>query len=133
MSFRYGLGTFHCDIVLARRQDRQCIGDVILRSVRANSGGGVQFLGRKLRCCKDKGKPQLGGNVATLVGHGNISLTINIARSERVAEYSTVVGTVELLKPILILVAASANKMCVKIGRYFRAGGHWYCVRQDLL
>ena len=70
--------------------------------------------------------------MATLVGHGNISMTINIASSERVAEYSTVVGTVNILKPILILVAANAHKLCVKIGRYFTAGGHWYCMRQDL-
>ena len=67
--------------------------DVILRSVLANMGG-VAVLGRVLKVAILHGygkTPPLVENVATLVVRGNISLTINIVLSERVAEFSAVV------------------------------------------
>jgi len=54
----------------------------------------------------DMGKTQLLGNAATLIVGGNISLTINIARSVRVIDFNDI-------KQILILVADSALKNCV--------------------
>jgi hypothetical protein len=52
------------------------------------------FFGNLFKSCaiaRIKGKPPLGGNAATLVLRGNVTLTVNIALSETVAEFSAVV------------------------------------------
>jgi hypothetical protein len=52
------------------------------------------FFGKLFKSCaiaRIKGKPPLGGNAATLVLRRNISLTINMALIETVAEFSAVV------------------------------------------
>ena len=57
---------------------------------------GLAVFGKLFKSCaiaRIKGKPPLGGNAATLVVHGNISLTIIIAISETVTEISAVVRT----------------------------------------
>ena len=57
--------------------------------------GGCIF-GKLFKSCaivRIKGKPLLGGNAATLVLRGNISLTINMALIETVTEFSAVVRT----------------------------------------
>ena len=57
---------------------------------------GVVFFGKLFKGCaiaRIKRNPPLGGNVATLVVRGNISLTINMALIEILTEFSAVVRT----------------------------------------
>jgi len=77
-----------------RVQKIKCTYNVILRSVRANIGGFRNFSEspQKWRYCIDVGK-KLGGYAAILVVHEKISLTINMALSERVTEFSAFVRT----------------------------------------
>jgi hypothetical protein len=81
--------------MFARRKERQCTCNLILRRVRDIT---VVFavLGSALNVALLHGygkTPQLVGNAANLVVCGNISLTINIALSGNVTEYSTVIRT----------------------------------------
>ena len=79
----------------ATRRDRQCTCDVILWSVPANIVGFCCF-GKYLKSGGFawfwENAPFM-GNAATFVERGNISLTINIALSEKVTEFSAVVRT----------------------------------------
>jgi len=80
-------------MLFATRQDRQCASDVILRNVRANIVG-FAVLGKYLKSGAFVWiweNPLFMWNAATLVARGNISLTINIALSEEVTEFSAVV------------------------------------------
>ena len=80
---------------VARRQVRQRTCDVIVRSVRANTGGFHSFseAPKSGDISRIWGNHRLRGKAVTLVVQENISLIINIALSERVTEFSIVVRT----------------------------------------